>query len=312
MSAMCYVYANPVLICSVKFPDVRRRILRECDIPSLFALYHDEVWHEEVVEELNERYKVLLGKFVEDAEGFRQMMRKTGCVISGSAALWFLLGGPEHWLPRGLHLMTRDYNFFQVIAELRQLDGARMDPISPWGSPIAAYNCDVTVRTPKCTFRVFQSHYSCALCPIPFYWSTHLMNVLTADALYCPYPSLTLRNIGVYPAHAKGSIGGPRHREGDRDLAFTFHHQPSDVRDGSKGCAGFVACSKRQRFFGDRGTFALPLGKGSVKDSVASLGIKGTAAWRLGGKGCGNVECLRWNAFDAGMLEFDHLEPFGE
>ena len=134
------------------------------------------------------------------------------------------------------------------------------------------------------------------------------MNAITSDALYCAYPSLTLRSMGVRPAHVGESSTSPP----AENIGFTVFDHGCDVRDGSRGCTGFVACAKRQRFFGDRGTFVVPLGKGTVGEGIAPLGVMGTAAWRLGGKECGNVRCVQRVSFNTGMLDFESLEELSD
>ena len=305
-SPQAHVYS--FMICSTKFPEVRRKILQACDIPSVFAFYHDELWQEQAAEELSDRYAELLVMFVDDADGFRQMMRRTNCVITGAAALWLLLGNPGEWKPLQLDVMAREDNFFNVVNGILKFKGTKYECFYEWVTPAEAYKSRAVILTPKGTISVSQSRYDCALCPIPFYWSTHLMNAVTGDALYCAYPSLTLRGMGVRPAHVGESSTSPP----AENIGFTIFDRGHDVRDGSKGCTGFVACGKRQRFFGDRGTFVVPLGKGTVEEGIAPVGVMGTAAWRLGGKECGNVKCLRGVRFNAGMLDFEDLEELSD
>ena len=285
----------------MKFPEVRRKILCACDIPNLFAFYHDKMWQEQAAEELSDRYAELLALFINDVDGFRQMMRKRDCIISGSGALWVLLGNPGDWKPLELDVMTREDNFFQVVDEIRRMVDATSLSLDRVASPLQAFKSRAEIGTANGTVHVLRSRYDCALSPIPFYSSTHLMNALTGDALYCAYPSLTLSGRGVRPVHWDGSREG----SASKALGFNVHQYGRDLRDGSRGCTGFVACSKRQRFFGDRGTWIVPMGKGTVEDMVAPLRIMGTGAWRLGGPGCGNRQ---WTAFAAGMLDFEGEE----
>ena len=108
----------------MKCGEAKRRILRECDIPSLFAFYHDKKWRADAGEELNKRYEDLLGKFTRDVDEFREMMRKTNCVISGTAALWFVLSSPEAWAPNDLDIMVPESQFQNVIDFLTNIEGA--------------------------------------------------------------------------------------------------------------------------------------------------------------------------------------------
>ena len=289
---------------------MKRKVLRECDVPCLFAFYHDIGWRTEAGEELNDRYQELLGNFTEDASGFREMMRRTNCIISGSVALWFLMGSPKEWTPNDMDILVPQDTFLDVVQFLEGLDGAGPhDFVIPpdWPYPVEAYTARATIHTPRGRFDVLQSARESPLFPIPFYWSTHLMNALTSDALYCAYPALTLIRQGVYPGHEGQHIGG---MAVEKHLArgFAVHYDRTEVGDGSAGCLGFVVCSRKQRFFGDDRTFVVPLGKGTVGDSVLWLGRVGTAAWRLGGKGCGNARCLQPTSFAAGILNFEDVE----
>ena len=289
---------------------MKQRILKECDIPSLFAFYHDKKWRAEAGEELNRRYEELLSRFTEDVIGFREMMRETNCVISGSAALWFILGSPVEWTPRDLDILSPESKFATVVEFLTKLDGAVFHgavepPEDP--HPSEAYSARTIITTPKGTLDVLKSSRESALFPIPYYWSTHLMNALTADALYCAYPALTLNGQGVYPAHAGATLNLKSERLHDR-LGFSVYTDAGEIWEGKEGCLGMVTCSRRQRFFGDERTFVVPLGKGTVKTSVMWMAELGTAAWRLGGTGCGNERCLRGAPFSAGLLLFDPVE----
>ena len=293
----------------VKSRAVKRRILRECDVPSLFAFYHDRKWRKEAGEELNERYEQLLGKFTEDVNGFREMMRRTNCVISGSAALWFLLSSPEDWSPNDLDLLAPESKFVDVVKFLTGLDGAEFQVATDapeWPYHSEAYSARTTITTPKGTLDVFKSCRESALFPIPYYWSTHLMNALTADALYCAYPALTLAGQGVHPAHA-GAGHSLKSDDSHCDQGFTTYQDVSEMWEvaESSTCLGMIACSRRQRFFGDDRTFVVPLGEGTVKSSVGWMAELGTAAWRLGGAGCGNERCLRGAPFSTGLVLFD-------
>ena len=287
--------------------------MNHCDIPSLFAFYHDGKWRDEAGEELNRRYEELLSRFTGDVEGFREMMRNTNCVISGSAALWFLLSSPQEWIPDDLDILVPESKFPEVVAFLTEMEGAALERVMEpvvWPYPSEACMARAIITMPKGNVDVLQSRRESALYPIPFYWSTHLMNALTADALYCAYPALTLTNIGVYPTHT-GEFVGPMSEAKHRNRGFTVYSEASEIWDGPEetgNCMGVVACSRRQRFFGDDRTFAVPLGRGTVKDSVAWMVEKGTAAWRLGGKGCGNARCHRGETFAAGLLIFETEE----
>ena len=292
---------------------VKKMILKECDIPSLFAFYHDRKWREEAGEELCSRYEALLGRFTEDVDGLREMMRMTSSVVSGSAALWYLLGSPQDWMPDDLDILVPESRFLDVVTFLTKIDGAEfggvIEPVE-WPYPSEACLARAIIKTPKGTLDVLQSARESSLYPIPFYWSTHLMNALTADALYCAYPGLTLTGQGVFPTHT-GEFVGPLSEAKHRNRGFTVHAHAKEVWDGageSGNCMGMIACSRRERYFGDEKTFVVPLGRGTVKSSVAWLAERGTAAWRLGGAGCGNARCLRGAPFSAGLLLFENME----
>ena len=297
----------------VKCRKVKEMIMEHCDIPTLFAFYHDSKWREEAGVELNGRYEALLGRFTENVEGFREMMRKTNSVISGSAALWFLLSSPQEWIADDLDILVPESRFPEVVAFLTAMDGAvlerMMEPVV-WPYPSEACMARAIIRTPKGNLDVLQSRRESALYPIPFYWSTHLMNALTADALYCAYPALTLASQGMYPTHT-GEFVGPLSEAKHRNRGFTVHTRANEIwdgPDGSENCMGLSVCSRRQRYFGDDRTFVVPLGRGTIKSTVAWMAEMGTAAWRLGGEGCGNARCLRGETFAAGLLLFENVE----
>ncbi|TFY56410.1 hypothetical protein EVJ58_g7663 [Rhodofomes roseus] len=52
--------------------------------------------------------------------------------------------------------------------------------------------------TAECLVDVIQSVDESATTPLPYFWTTLLMNFVTADSVCCAYPSLTIRRRGLF------------------------------------------------------------------------------------------------------------------
>lgn len=134
-------------------------------------------------------------------------MRRSGTIISGSEALDFVLHGtscppvhahdmdiyanPLYALSIVLHL--RDVEGYRVIVE-RRLAGLG-ELIGDYGAGVVSVTTLVNVvRGTKlqvvCVARLSAVHQ------ISLFWSTLVMNFLTADGCSMAYPSLTLQGIG--------------------------------------------------------------------------------------------------------------------
>ena len=267
-------------------------MIRSCDISTLLALIHDVELETLAREEMERWYKELLANYTPDGEGMREMMRKTGAVITGTVALEFLWGEARGWSHGELEIVTRRGRFDEVWRYVEEHfgDGRTTDIVDLRDNRFAvAYQTRAVIEGTGKTIKVFESVEEDPLYPIPFHWSTHMMNALGADVVVCPYPGLTLRGVGIYAQNGLGSLANLTretiHREWQRGFRLFGRAQ-------KRSCAENAACARQDRFMGDKWTMVVPLGQKSVREAAETLQGEQVTGWRLGGKTCGTSECF--------------------
>ncbi|KAH9853917.1 hypothetical protein C2E23DRAFT_867870 [Lenzites betulinus] len=120
----------------------------------------------------------------------------TCSVISGSAALHILdIDRTVDWTPSDLDVYTPLYSAAQVISYLCIVEkyepyGDAINP--PYPGVTSGFRSVVRLRRGEQSIDIIQSLTRSALHPIPYFWSTHVMNYVTADSFCVAYPDLTL------------------------------------------------------------------------------------------------------------------------
>lgn len=165
---------------------------------------------------LSERWNAYLRTFVRDTTAFRALLRQTRSVISGSSALHFLLDTPSIWNPADCDIYVRSGYSTVVIDYLRRVDGYEF---SNTPSTRLYYDNDGRHRNPAVAFvnklkrrdgisiDIVESSTDCSLHPLPYFWSTHLINYVSADAFCIPYPALTLSLRGCLRSATNPRVG---------------------------------------------------------------------------------------------------------
>ena len=265
----------------------------------LVRLVEEEGWHEAVVMELNRSYSKVLDPFTDNAGTFRAILRATGAVISGSTALWYLLRMPDAWTPRDMDIVTPYDTFNDMFDYLMSLPAAVLiDEQADDYRLLPGYYGRFRVRTSGGYIDIRQSRSNTPFTVITGYWSTHVMNALTADAFWSAYPSLTLQGIGVYNHTPEGgtyTAAVERHRQ--RGFKISTGPELEHPIAIEVNCDNYVACPRRDRYWGDQFTLKVPLAHRSVQALMESMSGTHTACWRLGTPGCGNSKCLLGSEF---------------
>ena len=270
-------------------------IVHHSDMETLIVLLHDKVFRSMAEKELEKAFKDLLGRFAAEPEGIRSMMKRTGSVITGSAALWYLLRRPCGWEPSDLDIVTPHDMFQEVIQSILEMHPeAQVKDLSASSNdahyPIEAYEGRMVIETGKGRMDILQSREDCPFYPIAHYWSTHLMNALTSEAVVCGYPALTLQRKGVA---VEGGIPGPVDRiQKYTERGIEVYKGCKGVLGGNRSCREFEACGKLDRFFGDEHTMVIPTRGGTIMESANAFKQEELTGWRLGGEGCSNEECF--------------------
>lgn len=143
---------------------------------------------------LGARFHAYLNLFFHNSMLFRTFMRSHAMIISGSVALHFFTGDST-WRPHDLDIYVSQ-RYFQVaithltheqkLVVVQQFGSSSPYRLLPENNAIRHV---VKFRSPS-GYSVDLICSDAAACyPIPFYWGTHLMNIVTADYACAAYPS---------------------------------------------------------------------------------------------------------------------------
>ncbi|EIW60987.1 uncharacterized protein TRAVEDRAFT_98979, partial [Trametes versicolor FP-101664 SS1] len=129
------------------------------------------------------------------------MLRLTAAVISGSTALHVLDIDRAHtWIPNDLDIYTPAHTYQHVVEYLVDHEHYKVlktDRAKPYSHTNPAINRVVHLERDDLDIDVIQSCNASALYPIPHFWSSHLMNYLSADGFCIAYPDYTLTGRGI-------------------------------------------------------------------------------------------------------------------
>lgn len=136
------------------------------------------------------RLDLCLAPFFIDTDGFRNLMRDLGLLLSGSFALHFFTDDPL-WRPTDLDIYVSHERFIEAMNRLHVDHGFTI--ISQRTS--YSYLLESTgvwyiskFHSPKGPSVDLICSGASAIYPIPHFWATHLMNVVSADYAIAAYP----------------------------------------------------------------------------------------------------------------------------
>ncbi|KAF7793584.1 hypothetical protein EIP86_004698 [Pleurotus ostreatoroseus] len=245
------------------------------------------------------RVRSVLSTHIQDITSFLRFMRRDQVCFSGSRALQVL-----HWTSffnwdGDLDLYVAPHHFSRLVAHLTNKQGYILNRII-WTRPSGEhYNTlpgikSITQFTKGLLkIDVIVSCSRCPYLPIPFFWSTLLMNFVGAERIVCAYPRLTLvrRGIlnnsdwvaGTIPPHPPPAV----HKYIARGFDTRSRADAWDSEDGidTSSAIAPILAPLAPRFFGDelcltigtRVDLANGPGSGGFADTQA------TVSWQLGG-----------------------------
>lgn len=290
-------------------PEVFDVIFRFCSFPDLLQLAGSSyAFRRAVLEHLEHRLRLILARFVSKVEDFRMRMRSSRSIISGSSVFLFLNPDvAESWPypPRNLDIYTPVSEHVPMVMHLATIEQYTVIEYRVLNSDyLGRRGIRVITKLSKGDqfIDVVASATESAIFPMFFFHSTLVMNFLTADSIFCAYPSLTLGGRGLIQSR---HLVGP-HRT---DLCPTqkpsiikcllrgfileyFPYQSSHRNpEGLHQCRSSPICPHTVRNVADRGclrmNFAIPslLGDSFFNGWDRHWDI----AWRLGGRSCSGV-----------------------
>ncbi|EIM79110.1 uncharacterized protein STEHIDRAFT_116793 [Stereum hirsutum FP-91666 SS1] len=158
---------------------------------------------------LSRKYHLSLLPYVDNPSAFRDVMRTSHSIISGSFALDFGLHGTTEPLINAsdIDVYTGVSNAITIVEYLRNKEGYLIVPvgINPCWAWIDDYEGGITsvirmLHPRGSKIDVVCSSRISALHPLSYFWGTLVMNFLTSDGYCSAYPSLTERGIGcIHP-----------------------------------------------------------------------------------------------------------------
>ena len=271
--------------------------MSELSIRALSDMLQQTSTRAQAVQELQLTLHRLLEMFLPDPAEFCALLTDTASVITGHAALWFMLRDEQQPKPRSLTVSCPLHRFDRVYDFLMKLPGASADP---YPEDLFLSNDDrvdglgirkrMRVKSDGGLIELLESDSFTAFQPIPFQSGTHMMNVLCPGHFISPYAKLTLKGIAFAPRLLGHRL--IRHLPIYDTTEFKFHTRPSDVSDVGQTCYMFPACPKRVRTFGDDDCFTVSFTQSPLL-SMDEIQMDSTCtAWRLGGVPCGNRRCF--------------------
>ncbi|KAI9067023.1 hypothetical protein FKP32DRAFT_1601418 [Trametes sanguinea] len=198
------------------------------------------------------RYHAALLPFVKNPSDFRNILRLTCSVISGSIALHVLdIDRASTWTPTDLDIYTPNYSAIQIISYLCKIEGYNIvDHPDHYSFPAGGYDCIFHLRRGNSHIDVIQSNTRSALQPIPYFWATHVMNYLTSDSFCIAYPDLTLDGKSLLNPihlidrlHPSTTVIHNIHKYSER--GYTFRTRPTAwANDTTAPCNDPAACPR--------------------------------------------------------------------
>ncbi len=129
------------------------------------------------------------------------------------------------------------------------------------------FKCPATDGQPGTHVRVIRSTSNTPLFSVPYFFSTHLMNVITHDRLIVTYPQTTFARTGIVVDEAGGL---------DCETSFTLGNLDRILPN--RTCANCCACGAYWRSFNDNDCATVVFsGPAAMEDNVR---------WRIGGTPC--------------------------
>lgn len=263
---------------------------------------------------LKDSWEELLGHFFPCPSEFRDALRTSRSVVSGSVALWFVCGGPLSWFPNDCDIYTPLGESASVATFLQTRAGYSIDeekmnwllrnqnnltmgdtdyPECDGAISVIASVLHLTNQTLGKYVDIIESNTVSSLQPIPRFWSTLQASYISADNLCVAYPYLTFNNIGCVTPTGYTPIRTVldailKYRKRGFIIDEFSSAVEKRVLSGFPGitpkCENNPYCPHALRFFGDKWCLQYAFDE---KNFVSHPVDEFTVRWRYGGDACG-------------------------
>lgn len=254
---------------------------------------------------MRSRYYRALRQHFTDPTGFRSVLRATGSVVSGSVALAVLdIERADRWTANDLDLLVpvnfvkRVHSYITKVEGYVHVSTHHASQYEECGGFLSVSRYE---NKNGMLIDLVKSFHHSALYPIPYFWSTLLMNYLSADSYCVGYPTLTLDGRGLlnpialidnqfvdYRVLAVMDKYGRRGYD-FRDYAYAF----DEDAEATCGQDQDENCPRTIRYFGD--PFCLTGTVGTISEAVRTSESRAQpdkaflVRWWRGGNACGGT-----------------------
>lgn len=173
--------------------ELQRMILEQLWLLDLISFVKTRSDNEEGVAEYMDAHRTtLLRAFIEDVDGFMNLLERTGTVISGSSALHLIQAKSEALKLNDLDLYVT-HEFDKEVMKHMKGEGYEVKRESERKTE---YDNSAMKKVYKLTKNnhevdIIVTDWACAIIPIMQYHSTAVMNYMMAHSLVCLYPEWT-------------------------------------------------------------------------------------------------------------------------
>lgn len=162
-------------------------------------------------DQINHRVNTIFAAFVDDTNGFHNLLCITRSVVSRSTALQILdVECASQWTPHDTDIYTPIDTTFHIEDYLVNVKkyakynppqtsplGTTSPPNGPHSDIEKGYHCVICLQRGKTCINIIQSTTPSALHPIPFFWASHITNFVSANGFILTHPNYTLKGHGI-------------------------------------------------------------------------------------------------------------------
>ena len=258
------------------------------DVRELVPIAAVNYYHLDIVRRyVKQRFGKMAGRFFPDTEAFSHMLSQLRAVVSGSAALHFMLPPKlTDWTPKDLDIYAPYTHHISLYARMLDLGYSITDEHDSDNPPYSdsLIKQVATLSNGTCKVHVIFSKCETAFAPIFEFHSTAVMNFVSPHHIFSAYPDLTFNGLSminpgaIYFGNFNISAIDALRKYNARNFRYV-------------NCAALGSCTTPSRTLTDSKCFWMNLHHVPYMDKSA-FELFGTyqtvdAHWILGGKICG-------------------------
>ncbi|GJE97115.1 hypothetical protein PsYK624_133260 [Phanerochaete sordida] len=293
----------PRVLASVESRQVER--IRDWDVVSLIGLYrHSRLGRRIVQASFARRLETFFECFTDEPKVFREIMRSTVTVLSGSACVRFLRP-TDDWEPGDFDFYCSYEGFPRFLAYVRgELGGRVVDhemvslqdeirggPPTAGRALVARGVCDrIRIVLDGVLLDVHRSATETPLTAVAHYTNTLLTNYVSADVFCIAYPWTFDDAVCIMTDESTPDSRMQEDRYTERGFKVVHAARSYWVDTMKYSCVPHGYCPRTERWFGDNGCILMRFG-GREPDDGRLVDNRFTAMWINGGYPCQTDTC---------------------